>query len=73
MCIFVGRKLRKRIKELEVALQEKCDEVERLNAKLASGDRKISGLHKQLHDAKRELAKTPARGADGRYTSRRKQ
>lgn len=72
MCIFVGRKLRKRVKELEVALQEKCDDVDILNAKLRNANERIGGLHKQLYDAQCELSKTPARGADGRYTSRRK-
>lgn len=72
MCIFVGRKLRKRVKELEVALQEKCDEVEILNAKIENRDRKIDDLRASLLEAETELSKTPARGADGRYVSRKK-
>lgn len=73
MCIFVGRKLRKRIKELEVALQEKCDEVDILNAKLQNANKRIGRLHKHLYAVCDALSKTPARGADGRYISRRKQ
>lgn len=73
MCIFVGRKLRKRVKELEVALQEKCDEVDILNAKFEYRERELRDLRKLLLDMDSELSKTPARGADGRYISRRKQ
>ena len=63
MCIF-GRKLRQRIKELEAEVANRDAEIENLTNAVHKRDAEIERL-------KSELAKTPARGANGRYTNRK--
>lgn len=65
-CFVVYRKQQKHIKRLEAT-------VEYRNIKIAKLRARITRLSEQYVDVREELAKTPARGADGRYTSRRKQ
>lgn len=63
MCIF-GRKLRQRANELEVEVATRNAVIENLSLVIDERDAEIERL-------KSELAKTPARGANGRYTNRK--
>lgn len=63
MCIF-GRKLRNRIKELEVEVMNRDAEIANLNQAVRKRDTEIERLKKELHQ-------TPVRGANGRYTKRK--
>lgn len=65
-CLFANKKQRARIKELEL-------EVEYRNTKIAKMRERYKRLFERYMDVREELSKTPARGTDGRYTSRSKQ